>query len=153
MRGIPQIYYGTEINFANPKSNEHGEIRGDFLGGWPSDVKDAVTGNQLSANEKNTQEFLANLLNWRKGNEAITRGKMLHFAPNNGIYTYFRYTEKSKVMVIVNKNAHESQVDPRLYQEILPSNATLKHVMSGQISNLGNYIKVDPKTTLIVEVN
>ena len=40
-----------------------------------------------------------------------------------------------------------------LYQEILPSNAKLKNVMSGQISNLGEYIKVGPKSALIVEVN
>ncbi|MHA8088124.1 glycoside hydrolase family 13 protein [Aquirufa sp. Wall-65K1] len=152
LRGIPQIYYGAEINFANPKSNEHGEIRGDFLGGWPGDTRDAVSGNQLNSKEKNTQEFLAKLLNWRKGNEAVTQGKMLHFAPKNGIYTYFRYTEKSKVMVIVNKNAQESQVDPGLYKEILPANAQLKNVINGQISKLGNYIKVDPKSALIVEV-
>jgi hypothetical protein len=56
-------------------------------------------------------------------------------------------------MVIVNKNAKESQVDPRLYQEILPSNAKLKNVMTGQISNLGAYITVGPKSALIVEVN
>ena len=56
-------------------------------------------------------------------------------------------------MVIVNKNSHESQVNPRLYKEILPSNATLKNVISGQISNLGEYIKVGPKSALIVEVN
>jgi glycosidase len=152
LRGIPQIYYGTEINFANPKSTEHGEIRKDFLGGWPTDEKDAVTGKKLDEQEKNTQEFLSKLLNWRKGNEAVTEGKLMHFAPNNGIYTYFRYTDKSKVMVIVNKNANESQVDPQLYKEILPSNAKLKNVITGQISNLGNYIKVEPKSALIVEV-
>mgnify|MGYP000382020724 CR=1 FL=1 len=55
--------------------------------------------------------------------------------------------------VIVNKNIHESQVNPRLYKEILPSNAKLKNVISGQISNLGEYIKVSPKSALIVEVN
>jgi glycosidase len=107
----------------------------------------------LSVKEKSTQDFLAKLLNWRKGNEAVTQGKLMHFAPNNGIYTYFRYTDKSKVMVIVNKNEKESQIDPKLYQEILPSNATLKNVISGQISNLGNYITVGPKSALIVEVN
>ncbi|WP_164969661.1 glycoside hydrolase family 13 protein [Aquirufa rosea] len=152
LRGIPQIYYGTELNFANPKSNEHGEIRKDFLGGWPGDAQDAVSGKQLKAQEKNTQEYLAKLLNWRKGNEAVTQGKMMHFAPKNGIYTYFRYTEKSKVMVIVNKNAHESLIDPTWYREILPAQAKLKDVMSGQISNLGNSIKVAPKSALIVEV-
>ena len=153
LRGIPQIYYGTELNFANPKSTEHGEIRADFLGGWTSDVKDAVSGQQLNEDEKNTQNYVAKLLNWRKGNEAVKKGKMMHFAPNDGIYTYFRYTEKSKVMVILNKNTQERKVDPHLYQEILPVNAKLKNVITGQMSNLGDYIKVDPMSALIVEVN
>lgn len=152
MRGIPQIYYGTELNFSNPKSTEHGEIRKDFYGGWANDSKDAVNGRQLSDSEKSTQEYLAKLLNWRKGNAAVTQGKMMHFAPKNGIYTYFRYTQNSKVMVIINKNTSESQVDPKQYQEILPAQAKLKNVITGQISNLGNYIKVEPKSALIVEV-
>ena len=153
LRGIPQFYYGTEINITNPKSNEHGEIRADFPGGWSGDTKNAFTGDHLSQDQSNTQEFLAKLLNWRKENEAVTQGKMMHFAPNSGIYTYFRYTDKSKVMVIVNKNAQESQVNPRLYKEILPSNAQLKNVISGQISNLGEYIKIDSKSVLILEIH
>ena len=153
LRGIPQFYYGTEINITNPKSNEHGEIRADFPGGWSGDTKNAFTEDHLSQDQSNTQEFLAKLLNWRKGNEAVTQGKMMHFAPNNGIYTYFRYTDKSKVMVIVNKNAQESQVNPQLYKEILPSNAKLKNVISGQISNLGEYIKIDSKSVLILEIH
>jgi hypothetical protein len=56
-------------------------------------------------------------------------------------------------MVIVNKNAQESQVNPRLYKEILPSNAQLKNVISGQISNLGEYIKIDSKSVLILEIH
>lgn len=153
LRGIPQFYYGTEINITNPKSNEHGEIRADFPGGWSSDTKNAFTGDHLSQDQSNTQEFLAKLLNWRKGNEAVTQGKMMHFAPNNGIYTYFRYTDKSKVMVIINKNAQESQVNPQLYTEILPSNAKLKNVINGQISNLGENIKIDSKSVLILEIH
>ncbi|MHA8067355.1 glycoside hydrolase family 13 protein [Aquirufa sp. ROCK2-A2] len=152
MRGIPQIYYGTEINFTNPKSSEHGEIRADFLGGFAGDTQNAFTGKALNADQSSSQEFLSKLLNWRKGNEAITKGKMMHFAPNNGIYTYFRYTDKSKVMVIINKNTQESKVDPRLYKEILPANATVKNVITGQISKLGDYIKVDKKSALILEI-
>lgn len=152
LRGIPQIYYGTEINFSNPNSTEHGEIRKDFYGGWKGDAQDAVKGINLSADEKESQDFVKKLLNWRKGNEAIAKGKMTHFAPQNGIYTYFRYTDKSKVMVIVNKNTGTKLVEANLYEELLPSNSKLKNVITGQTSSLGKTIEVPSKSVLIVEI-
>ncbi len=41
MRGIPQIYYGTEIGLTGGK--HHGEIRCDFPGGFTEDTRDAFT--------------------------------------------------------------------------------------------------------------
>ena len=36
MRGIPQIYYGTEIILSS--TGDHGQLRTDFPGGWPGDL-------------------------------------------------------------------------------------------------------------------
>ena len=49
-RGIPQLYYGTEVlmkNFTNPD----GLVREDFPGGWPGDKK-----NKFTAAGRNAQE-------------------------------------------------------------------------------------------------
>ena len=40
-RGIPQIYYGTEILMSGTKAEGDGIIRTDFPGGWAGDPKDA----------------------------------------------------------------------------------------------------------------
>jgi len=151
-RGIPQIYYGTELLFSNPKSSEHGEIRADFYGGWNGDLKDAVSGKNLSPEEKNAQDFMRKLLNWRKSNVAIHEGKLLHFAPENGIYTYFRYTDKSKVMVVMNKNSKVSSLDLNRFVEILPKNAKVKDIMNDHSFSLGESLQISPKTALILEI-
>lgn len=38
-RGIPQIYYGTEILMSGTKAEGDGIIRTDFPGGWAGDPK------------------------------------------------------------------------------------------------------------------
>src|SRR6185369_15467851 len=37
LRGIPELYYGTEILMKNMRSPSDAEVRRDFPGGWPGD--------------------------------------------------------------------------------------------------------------------
>ena len=37
MRGIPQLYYGTELLFTNAEGGNHGLIRKEYPGGWEGD--------------------------------------------------------------------------------------------------------------------
>jgi glycosidase len=156
-RGIPQIFYGTEVLMANPKSSEHGEIRGDFPGGWAGDAKNAFTGANLTADEKATQDFFKKMLNWRKGSEAIHQGKLLHFGPENagegnGVYVYFRYTDKAKVMVVLNKNADARNIDLSHYEEILPAGAKAHNVMESTDVVFGKTLSVPAKSAQIFEI-
>jgi glycosidase len=151
-RGTPQLYYGTENLMSNPKSNEHGEIRGDFYGGWPGDAKDAVTQKGFTPDEKSTQDFFKKILNWRKNNATIHGGKLLHFGPENGIYVYFRYTAKGKVMVILNKNKEEKSIDLARFSEQIRSGISVKDVLKDKIFTLGSQIIVAPKSATILEV-
>ena len=55
------------------------------------------------------QQFLKNLVNWRKFKEVIHSGKLKHFIPNDGVYVYFRYNDKETVMVAINNDDKESK--------------------------------------------
>jgi Cyclo-malto-dextrinase C-terminal domain./Alpha amylase, catalytic domain. len=104
-RGIPQIYYGTEVLMANPADNDdHGIIRSDFPGGWVEDRVSAFSGLGLSKEQRETQGFVKKLLNWRKQNEVIHKGKLVHYFPEDGVYVYFRVLGAKKVMVLLNRN-------------------------------------------------
>ncbi len=152
-RGIPQIFYGTENLMSNPKSSEHGEIRGDFYGGWPGDAKDAVSQKGFTADEKSTQDFFKKLLNWRKNNSVIHDGKLLHFGPENGVYVYFRYTNTGKVMVVLNKNAQEKVIDLAKFAEIIQPGMAAKEVITDKQFTLGANLNVAGKTAMILEVH
>ena len=58
MRGIPQFFYGTEVLMSHTGSSADGIRRSDFPGGWEDDKKNAITGDGLTASEKNAQQFV-----------------------------------------------------------------------------------------------
>src|SRR5690606_17638743 len=80
-RGIPQIYYGTEILMKG--SGDHGVIREDFPGGWPGDTRNAFTEDGRTKEEQEAYEFLRRMLNWRKTSDAMARGTLKHFIPQD----------------------------------------------------------------------
>jgi glycosidase len=61
MRGIPMIYYGTEILMTGNAGDGHGFIRKDFPGGWPDDKTDAFTKEGRSKQQNEAFSFLQNL--------------------------------------------------------------------------------------------
>lgn len=131
-RGIPQYFYGTEIGFTSPKERNDGKIRADMLGGWASDAASVFQNKNLNALQQELFDFNKNILNWRKTCTAIHNGKLMHFAPENGIYSYFRYNEKEKYWIVFNKNSNEVMMDLTRYKEILPTKASFTDVLENK---------------------
>ena len=151
-RGIPQLFYGTEILMSNPGTEEHGVIRSDFPGGWAGDQVNAFTGTGLTDKQKQAQEYIRKVLNWRKTNTIVQSGELKHFAPENGIYVYFRYNQSGKVMVVMNKNAHQKTIDTVRFSEVMGNCTSGKEIISGNtITDLKN-LKVPASSAMIIEL-
>lgn len=148
---IPQIFYGTEILVTSPKERNDGAIRSDFPGGWQGDSINAFTGKGLANRQLEAQNFTRKLLNWRKENPVIHTGKLMHFAPENGIYVYFRYNEEKTVMVILNKNKENLILDTKRFNEITAKYSTGKDIITDKIYKLKN-LELEAKTSLILEL-
>lgn len=153
MRGIPQITYGTEILMTSPKQRDDGKVRSDMPGGWQADDVNAFTGIGLSAKQKEAQDFLKKLLNWRKNTPVIHHGKLMHFAPDKGTYAYVRYDDKKKVMVIINKNKVVTEMETARFHEMLTAAATATEVLSGKKFDLSKAIKLPARSVLILEID
>ncbi|MEM7380849.1 MAG: glycoside hydrolase family 13 protein [Bacteroidota bacterium] len=129
---IPQIYYGTEVLLQNSaKREDHGLIRTDFPGGWESDEKNAFTGQGLSSAQKDMQDMLRRLLNFRKSSKAIQQGETIHFAPEQGIYVLARIAPGETVILLLNKNRDAVQLDLDRFEELKLLNQQLKEIISG----------------------
>ena len=151
-RGIPQIFYGTEILMSNPGTEEHGVIRSDFPGGWADDQVNAFTGAGLSAKQKDAQDYFRKVLNWRKTNPVVHSGKLKHFAPENGIYVYFRYNESGKVMVVLNKNKETKALDTARFCEVMAACTSGKEIISGKNITDLKTLNVPAMSAMIIEL-
>ena len=108
-RGIPQLYYGTEI-LMNGVSNTDGWVRLDFKGGWEGDVPNKFTKEGRSEQEEEVFALNRRLGNFRKNASAIKTGKFMQYIPDNGLYVYFRYDAKQTVMCVMNTGDKLMQV-------------------------------------------
>ncbi len=152
VRGIPQIYYGTEILMTGDKNNGDAFIRKDFPGGWPGDTLNAFTKNGRTAQQEEAFEFVKTLFNWRKTKDVIHSGKMKQFIPDNHIYVYFRYNENDKVMVIFNNSVKQEKVDVNRYSEMIESDTKGVSVIDGKTYDLTKSFVMNPKSSLILEL-
>ncbi len=150
-RGTPQIYYGTEILMSNKGTDSHGVIRTGFPGGWEGDTVNAFTGEGLTDQQKDAQAFVKRLLNWRKTSDAVHNGKIMHYYPRHGVYTYFRYTDDEKVMVIMNKSDKEQTLDTGYYAERIAKGENAVDILTDQAYTIGETITIAPKTVVVLD--
>ena len=151
IRGIPQIYYGTEI--AMTSTGDHGELRKDFPGGWADDQKNAFTGNGLDQIELESQDFLKKLLNWRKNNLAVAKGDLIHYPVQDGVYIYFRRYKDDMVMVIINNNDRTSTVYPDHFNETIKGMTKGINIMNDKIHYLSRDINIPGRSTMVMEIH
>lgn len=153
MRGIPQLYYGTEVLMTSPRQRDDGATRQDFPGGWAGDAVNARTGEGLSVAQRDMQAFLRRLMNWRRTQSVVHRGRLMHYAPENGVYTYFRYEGDRQVMVVFNKNGSDASVDTRRYTERLRAGASGVDVISGERLTLWPALAMPARSVRVIELD
>lgn len=154
MRGIPCIYYGTEILKTSPEHRDDGLIRSDFPGGWDGDAVNAFTGKGLNNQQREALNFIKQLLTWRLATDAVHHGKLMHFAPDvNDVYVYFRYLDHEKVMILLNKNQSKVTLPLMKYREILGSASRGWDVFSGKEVSLVNTLDVPARSPMIIKVD
>ncbi|UFH35995.1 glycoside hydrolase family 13 protein [Flavobacterium acetivorans] len=152
VRGIPQLYYGSEIGMGGDKSQGDGGIRLDFPGGWEGDANNAFTKEGRTAKQAEYFDFTSKLFNWRKSNEAVHFGKMTHYIPENNTYVYFRYTDAKTVMVVFNNNAKPQTIKTNRFQENIKNFKTGKDILTDKKFDLTSEITLEPKSALVLEL-
>ena len=65
------------------------------------------------------QQWLTQLLNFRKQQAVLHQGDLMHFSPQNGVYVYFRYNDDQSLMMILNNNARPLTLELSRFNERL----------------------------------
>ena len=87
-----------------------------------------------------------------RNKDVIHTGKTLHFVPQNGVYVYFRYNDKEKVMVVINKNDKPQTLDLNNYSEIIPNEISVKDVISDTEFTINKNLEIKGKSSYILEI-
>ena len=138
-RGIPQIYYGDELATTGTTSPNDGYVRLDFPGGWPGDKLNKFSIQDRSQKDQSIFQFIATLANYRKTSAALTQGKFMQFLPEEGLYVYFRYTDKQTVMVVMNTAKEAKKVSIEKYTERTSGFSKMKNILTGETMVLRDF--------------
>ncbi len=138
-RGIPQIFYGTEVLMGNKiNSSDHGLIRSDMPGGWKGDLANAFTGKGLNEEQRTVKNMVRKLAQFRKKTTALQNGTLRHYAPLKEVYTMFRYDATTTVMSIFNKNPKSVKIDLDRFAEQLRDAKVGLDVLTEKTVDLSN---------------
>ncbi len=150
-RGTPQLYYGTEIAMAGWKEQDP-FVRRDFPGGWKEDTANAFTSQGRNALQNEVFNHVKTLATWRKTKSCVHSGKLTHFVPFDGTYTYFRHNETESVMVVLNNNDSEKTISTERFGERLRGFMSAKNVLTGaSVSDLLR-ITIPAKSALVLDL-
>ena len=152
VRGIPQIYYGSEIGMKGDKYRGDGDIRRDFPGGWQSDSSTAFTAEGRNETQNRYFNFSKKLFNWRKSANVIHQGQTTHYLPEDELYVYFRFMEGKAVMVILNNNKTSKELSLDRFTENLKGFQQGKDVLTDAVIKLGHKLTIRPKKSMILEL-
>jgi glycosidase len=152
VRGIPQLYYGSEIGMAGNKDNGDAAIRQDFPGGWEGDSLNAFTAAGRTQGQNDYFDFTSKLFNWRKTKPVLHFGKMTHYIPEDNTYVYFRYDANETVMVLFNNSDKIKTLKTNRFAENIGNYKTGKDVITDKIIDVTKEITMEPKSVLILEL-
>jgi glycosidase len=150
-RGIPQLYYGTEILLKGIK-NPDGLVRGDFWGGWKEDKQNKFTQEGRSEKENEVFNWTRTIANFRKTSSAIKTGKLTQYVPQRGLYSYFRYDNNQTVMVVMNSNNDERTVDTKRFTERTNGFTKARNIVTSEQKDLSVSWTIPGKTIWILEL-
>ncbi len=153
-RGIPQLYYGTEVGLSNEGSpGDHGRIREDFPGGWAGDPVNAVTGEGLSAEQADLQAWVRRVLTWRRDREVLHTGKLKHWSPRDGLYVTGRLGGGEATLVLFNKAEAPAAPDWARFDDVLKGRREAVDVITGQRVTLDSARAVPPRSVLLLDLD
>ena len=150
LRGIPQIYYGTEILMKNVKNPNDAMVRFDFPGGFSGDAENKFTATGRTPTENEAFNYVKTLAAYRKQSSALQTGKTMQYLPNEGLFVYFRYDAKETVMCVLNTSDKEREVSFSNFAERTQGFNNAKDVVNG--TSVGERFTVPGKKIWVLEL-
>lgn len=151
-RGLPCVYYGTEILMTGKTDKSDAYVRSDFPGGWNGDPVNKFTMKGRTSKENDAWKWMQALNKARTSMPALGIGKTMQYSGVNGIYVYFRYTDNQKVMVILNQSGEQQNILLSRFAEMTEGYGTMKNIHTGEVTAVGASLGVAANGSYVFEM-
>jgi glycosidase len=151
-RGIPQVYYATELMQPMLDVEGDGAKRPDMPGGWPTDERSVFTEEGRTARENEAHDFVTTLTTWREDADVVHHGHLTHYVPQDNTYVYFRHDADEAVMVVLNNAEEARNLDLNRFAERLRRFSEGYDVITSQTVALEDSLTVPAKTPMVLEL-
>ncbi len=151
-RGIPHLYYGTEILMKNFKNPSDAMVREDFPGGFTGDPVNKFLASGRTAAENAAFDYVSKLANYRKTSTALRFGKLMQYVPSNNVYVYFRYDEKQTILCALNADTATSVIDVKDFTERTHGFESASDIMTGRQYSLSGKLEIPARSIRILEL-
>jgi neopullulanase len=152
VRGIPQMYYGTEILMKGSTHPSDGFVRLDFKGGWKNDTDNKFTKEGRTAEENEMHDYVRTLARFRQTSSALKKGKTMQYVPKDGVYVYFRYDNNETVMCVMNTDEKERTVALKDFNERTAGFNKTRNVVTGKESAAQENITVPSYSMTVLQL-
>jgi glycosidase len=154
LRGIPCLYYGTEIlmtGFCDPDAH----VREEFPGGWSDHKVNAFEKNGRTEIQNEAFDFIQTLLNYRKKNEWLATSKLTQFVPNDNTYAYARKSADGRKTLLCIYNLNEQVFDfpMETLKEITLDSNTGKNIVNRESVSWKNKLSIPSKGFYLIEIS
>lgn len=152
-RGVPQLYYGTEILMKNLKNPSDAEVRRDFPGGFPGDTLNKFLSSGRTAKENEAFNYVKTFASFRKNSSALQSGRFMQYLPQEGVYVYFRYNNNETVMCVFNQDEGPKTIELSRFSERIKDFTRAFDVATGTTFNLESNLTVGGKYVLVMKLS
>lgn len=132
LRGIPQLYYGTEILMENFKNPSDAMVRLDFPGGFQGDKENKFSDAARTKQENEAFQYIRQLARYRQQSLPLQIGKTRQYLPSNGLYVFDRTHQKQTVVCILNRSNESKEIPFANYNESFAGFNRAVDIVTGQ---------------------
>ncbi len=151
-RGIPHLYYGTEILMKNFKNPSDAMVREDFPGGFEGDTINKFLSSGRTDSENIAFNYLTRLAVFRKTSPALTTGELMQYIPSKGLYVYFRYDNHQTILCALNTDTLDASIHFEDYTERTRSFETATDVIDGSMYSLSEKMNIPARSIRMLEL-
>ncbi len=151
-RGIPHLYYGTEILMKNFKNPSDAMVREDFPGGFAGDPKNKFLPEGRTEMENRAFNYVSKLAGFRKSSSALTKGKLMQYIPSKGVYVYFRYDEKETILCALNSDSLTEAIRFSDFSERTDGFVSATDIITGNNYPLNDKLNIPARSIRILQL-